>query len=128
MRYLLDTHTFMWADSDPSRLSTKAAAAISDPENTILISLVSIWEIQIKHQLGKLPLAIPLNEIIERQRNENAFELLPITLPHVLALDGIPLHHRDPFNRLLIAQAQVEGLTLISHDSLMTQYPVQVLW
>jgi PIN domain nuclease of toxin-antitoxin system len=128
MRYLLDTHAFMWADSDPSRLSAKVATAISDPENTIFVSLVSIWEIQIKHQLGKLPLAIPLNEIIERQQNENALKLLPISLPHILSLAVLPLHHRDPFDRLLIAQARFEGLTLISHDSIMTQYAVHVLW
>jgi PIN domain nuclease of toxin-antitoxin system len=118
----------MWADSNPSQLSAKAVAAISDPENTIFVSLVSIWEIQIKHQLGKLPLTMALNAIIERQQRENGIELLPVRLSHILELDKLPLHHRDPFDRLLIAQARIEGLTFISHDSVMAQYPVQVLW
>lgn len=128
MKYLLDTHAFMWADSNSSQLSKSAKAEISDPDNMIFVSLVSIWEIQIKHQLGKLPLTGELNAIVERQQQENGIELLPIQLSHIIELDNLPLLHRDPFDRLLIAQARVGGLTLISHDSVMAQYPVQVLW
>ncbi len=128
MNYLLDTHTFIWADVNPARLSAKATSLIEDKRNIIWVSLASIWEIQIKNHIGKLDLSIPLKEIIERQHRDNAIDLLPITLPHVLQLDSLPLHHRDPFDRLLIAQAQVEDLTLISHDSLFSHYPVKVVW
>ena len=128
MRYLLDTHTFLWWNMKSSRLSPRAVELCQDKANTLLLSLASVWEIQIKLQLGKLQLTAPLAEVIKKQREENLIELLPIELPHVLGLANLPDHHKDPFDRMLIAQAISEGLILISHDPRMTQYPVQVVW
>jgi len=128
MKYLLDTHTFLWWDTQSSQLSPKAFALCSDKTNTLLLSLASVWEIQIKSQLGKLTLPKSLAEIVERQQQTNQIELLPITLTHILALSQLPDHHRDPFDRLLIAQARVENISIISNDSVFRQYAVQVVW
>ena len=128
MNLLLDTHIFIWAVSDSSKLSTQARHLIEDPQNVKWFSLVSAWEIQIKSQIGKLSLDIPLQELIRQQREKNNLQVLPITLPHVLALDSLPLHHRDPFDRLLIAQAIQEKLILISHDHIFASYDVPVIW
>jgi PIN domain nuclease of toxin-antitoxin system len=127
MKLLLDTHTFVWWVSDPAKLSSKALAQCLDPANTVLFSVVSMWEIQIKNQLGKLTLARPLADIVATQQL-NQFQLISLDLGHVLALDALPMHHRDPFDRILIAQAQVEDAVLVSHDALIAQYPVRVLW
>ena len=128
MRYLLDTHVFNWLDSEPHKLSPKVASLCTDRANQIVVSLVSIWEIQIKFQLGKLELNRPLITLVQEQQQINQIELLPISLEHILALDNLPYHHRDPFDRLLIAQAISEGLTLITHDALVVQYPVKTEW
>lgn len=123
----MDTHTFIWYDDEPTRLSSKALSLIDDKANTILLSLVSIWEIQIKLQLGKLNLRAPFKQVIEEQQ-ANQIELLPIEVSHILAVGQLPLHHRDPFDRLLIAQAQIENIPLLSHDPIFAAYPVQVIW
>jgi PIN domain nuclease of toxin-antitoxin system len=128
MKLLFDTHTFLWWDSEPTRLSATALAACQDTANLLLISVASIWEIQIKRQLGRLQLSLPLEELIDSQRHANQVDVLPVTLPHVLALETLPAYHKDPFDRLLIAQTNVEGAILVSHDRLLTQYPVSVLW
>jgi PIN domain nuclease of toxin-antitoxin system len=128
MRYLLDTHAFIWADSEPEKLSVEVATFIQDPNNVIFISVASVWEMQIKLQTGKLTLRMPLVDIVQHQQKTNRIETLPITLRHVLALADLPLHRKDPFDRLLIAQAQVETLTLISHDPMFAHFPVQVVW
>lgn len=128
MRYLLDTHTFLWWNKQSTKLSVAVLNLFQDRSNTLLLSLASVWEIQIKIQLGKLSLPAPLVEIIEKQQQANQIELLPITLPHILALEHLPQHHRDPFDRLLIAQARVEGMSIISDDALFSQYPVQLIW
>lgn len=127
MKLLLDTHAFIWWDSDQSRLSAAALAAIRDPANEVLLSVVSVWEMQIKSQLGKLPLAQPLPVIIAQQQT-NGVKVLDITLPHVLAVESLPAIHKDPFDRLLVAQANIEGATLITSDRIFSQYPVQILW
>lgn len=108
MKLLLDTHTFIWWDSEPARLSPRALALLTERQNTLLLSVISIWEIQIKLQLGKLRLAVPLKEIVESQQQTNNVQILPLTLEHVLALENLPAHHKDPFDRLLVAQAIVE--------------------
>lgn len=100
MKFLLDTHTFIWWDSEPAKLSPHALALCQDRHNVFLLSVVSVWEMQIKLQLGKLTLALSLREIIESQRQTNNIEILPITLAHVLALEKLPTHHKDPFDRL----------------------------
>jgi PIN domain nuclease of toxin-antitoxin system len=128
MKVLLDTHAFIWWDGAPDKLSPQARAACQDRTNLLLFSVASAWEMQIKLQLGKLHLRLPLAEVIASQQQTNDIQVLPIVLSHVLALQGLPAHHRDPFDRLLIAQANAEEATLISHDSVFADYPVQVLW
>jgi PIN domain nuclease of toxin-antitoxin system len=128
MKFLLDTHAFIWWDSDPTKLPPSILALCQDSANTLFVSVASVWEMQIKIQLGKLKLTVPLAEIIERQQHTNQIEILPVNLSHVLALDSLPSHHKDPLNRLLIAQAQVEGAALLSGDAIMAQYPIVVQW
>jgi PIN domain nuclease of toxin-antitoxin system len=128
MRLLLDTHVFIWWDSEPAKLSPRVLALCQDRGNTLLLSVASAWEIQVKMQLGKLKLHVPLSHLIQGQQETNALEILPITLDHVLALDGLPTHHKDPFDRLLLAQSTVEDLILVSKDSEFTNYPVKVIW
>src|SRR5207249_3885037 len=100
MKLLLDTHTFIWWDGDPGKLSPKALALCKDPANTMLFSVASAWEIQIKVRLGKLDLDSPLANIISNQQALNQLEVLPVNLVHVLALDNLPGHDKDPFDRL----------------------------
>lgn len=128
MKLLLDTHTFVWWDSEPDKLSPQALVLCQDRQNTLYLSVASIWEMQIKLQLGKLRLALPLKEIVESQRQTNSVEILPITLAHVLALENLPAHHKDPFDRLLVAQAIVEEAVLVSGDPSVAKYPVRVVW
>ena len=127
MKGLLDTHTFIWWDSDPSRLSASALAFLCNPANVVLLSVVSVWEILIKVPLGKLTLRAPLATILAEQQ-ANGIQILPAYLPHVLALESLPSIHKDPFDRLLIAQANVEGAVLLSADTVISHYPVSVLW
>ena len=104
-----------------------ALAALRDPANTVWLSVVSVWEIVIKAQLGKLNLRLPLPHIVTHQQ-ANGLQVLPVTLPHVLAVEGLPPVHKDPFDRLLVAQAVVEGVELVSADPVFAQYPVRSLW
>jgi PIN domain nuclease of toxin-antitoxin system len=128
MKYPLDTHTFIWWNTDSKKLSPNVYALFQNRSNQLHLSLASVWEMQIKVQIGKLNLPAPLEKILEIQEEKNQIELLPITLKHVLALDHLPLHHRDPFDRMLIAQAQYEEMTVISHDVQLSQYNVQIIW
>ena len=128
MKVLLDTHTFIWWDSNPSRLSSLVLTLCHDPATTILLSVASVWEMQIKLQLGKLILTLPLADIVTSQQQTNGIDILPVALAHVLALQSLPTPHKDPFDRLLVAQANVEGAVLLSADSIFAQYPVTVLW
>ena len=127
MKLLLDTHAFIWWDSDPTQLSAQALAALRDPTNEVWLSVASVWEMVIKAQLGKLTLRLPLAEVV-RQQQANGLRALPVTLAHVLAVEGLPPIHKDPFDRVLIAQASVEGAELVSADHVVRQYPVRVLW
>lgn len=128
MRLLLDTHTFIWWVNDSKRLSSKSYEMIIDPENDLLLSLISIWEIQIKSQLGKLSLAAPLAEIIERQLQINKLQLLSLELNHIYTLNQLAHHHQDPFDRLLIPQSIAEQLVLVSKDAIFDRYNVQRIW
>jgi len=128
MRLLLDTHVLLWWHDQPARLTGTAYSAINDLGNDVFLSVVNGWEIQIKAQLGKLTLPKPLRELLQEEQATNGFRLLPVTLEHVYALDSFPLHHRDPFDRLLIAQAHQEGLILVTHDPQFSVYPVPLLW
>lgn len=128
MKLLLDTHTLIWWDSDPAQLSPRVLSMCQDPTNQVIISVVSVWEMQIKIQLGKMKVASPLAHLVEQQVETNGFDLLPIALPHVLRLDLLPLYHKDPFDRLLVAQALEEDAAILSRDSVLASYPVQVIW
>jgi PIN domain nuclease of toxin-antitoxin system len=127
MRYLLDTNAFIWWNGQSKKLSPRAFAICQDPSNVLLVSIASVWEMQIKLQLGKLTLPGSLAEIIEKQHLENQIELLPITLRHILAIGNLPNHHKDPFDRLLIAQTLIEGITL-TDDPRIAEYPIPVVW
>ena len=124
MRLLLDTHIFIWFVLSPSQLSASALAAIQNPQNRVFLSLVSAWEMSIKSGLGKLHLTQPIEAFVEDQARRNRFEILPITLPHIAAVERLPQHHRDPFDRLLIAQSMTEAMPLISADHAFDAYPI----
>ncbi|MGH7171254.1 MAG: type II toxin-antitoxin system VapC family toxin [Gemmataceae bacterium] len=127
MILLLDTHTFMWWDSNPANLSPRALTELRDPANTKWISVVSIWEMVIKSQLGKLTLRLPMSQIVARQQ-ANGLQVLAVSLAHVLAVEGLPAVHKDPFDRLLAAQANVEAAEFVTADPIFARYPVRVLW
>lgn len=128
MKLLLDTHVFIWLDDDYTKLSSPVRDALAEPKNTIYLSLVSIWEMQIKTQLGKLKFSLPLKDKISEQVNENQLQILTISDRHIYELENLPHNHRDPFDRLLIAQARIEKMTLITHDSQIKKYSVTTLW
>ncbi len=125
MKYLLDTHVFIWLDTSSDKLSERVHKIISIRDNFLFLSLVSIWEIQIKFQLGKLALKTSLTEVIDSQQKRNSIYLLGITLPHILALAGLANHHRDPFDRLLIAQARMEEMIFLTDDQEISKYEVK---
>ena len=128
MRLLLDTGVLIWWDSASSKLSQKAGSALRDASNDVFVSVVNAWEMQIKAQIGKLEQNKPWQDVLADQIQVNGFRLLRVELAHVAALDRLPLHHRDPFDRLLIAQAIHENLTLVSSDPKFSAYPVSLLW
>ena len=128
MKLLLDTHAFIWWFSEPEKLSPKASALLADVNNDLLLSAASVWEMQIKIQLGKLKFTVSLRELVESQEQTNGVQVLPVGLEHVLALDALPAHHKDPFDRLLMAQANVEDAFLVSGDPAFSSYPVKLLW
>jgi PIN domain nuclease of toxin-antitoxin system len=126
VRQLLDTHTFLWFVMGNPRITPKIRAQIEDNEN--FVSIVSVWEIAIKYGIGKLNLELPFDDFIDRQIVPNGIQLLDIKLEHLKVVAALPLHHRDPFDRLLIAQSIVEEIVLISADSVFSLYPVQRMW
>lgn len=127
MNGLLDTHNFIWTNSNPDRLSPQSRDFIEDESNHLYLSIASVWEIQIKIQSGKLSLKYTLLETIRHQREANGIEILPISLPHIYEIRELPLHHRDPFDCVLIAQARIENLILLSVDDVFSQYSVPLL-
>lgn len=128
MALLLDTHAFIWWAEAPERLPAGLIARLSDPAEVLLLSMASLWEMQIKIALGKLVMQRPLRAVVEEQQAENGIDLLDIAPRHVWALDTLPLAHGDPFDRLLIAQAHCDRLTLVSRDSQFDAYPIRRLW
>lgn len=122
MRCLLDTHTFLWFVFNSSQLSAAAQSHIADPKNDVLLSVVSIWEIAIKVSIGRLSLSGDIVQFCEDEANANSFSVLPILSKHIRPVQSLPLHHRDPFDRLLIAQSMVEGAALLSADSAFEAY------
>ena len=127
MTILLDTHAFIWWDGDADRLPQSAFDAIRSPENDVFVSVVSLWEMQIKAMLGKLALRAPLEQILDDQE-ANSISVLDLTTAHVLALGSLPSHHRDPFDRMLAAQALSENAVLATRDRVLTDYPIRTLW
>ena len=128
MRLLLDTHTFLWFITADTQLSSTAEKAVRKLGNEAFLSVASVWEIAIKVNLGRLPIPQPLETFIPEQLRLNHITLLPVELSHTFEVAGMPLHHRDPFDRIIIAQAQVEDLDLVSADVAFDQYAVRRLW
>ncbi|MDP2832536.1 MAG: type II toxin-antitoxin system VapC family toxin [Pseudomonadota bacterium] len=128
MKVLLDTQALLWFLLDDPRLSRKALDCIADPDNDILISPASHWEIAIKISIGKYKLTEDFEAFFSREIRNNGFLVLPIEIRHTAALSKLPFHHRDPFDRLIIAQSQAEGILLISSDTLFDHYGVRRLW
>lgn len=128
MKLLLDTHTFLWWITDSPRLSEHARQLIAHGDNEVLFSAASGWEIAIKTGLGRLSLPDDAERFITEQLARNSFLVLPIQLSHALRVMALPDHHRDPFDRLLVAQAQVENLPILSSDPQIVRYDVEVIW
>ena len=128
MNLLLDSHTFIWVYDQQHKLSQPALQAMSNPANALFLSAASVWEIQIKIMNDKLKFQDPLTDIIVEQQQINGLQILPIELSHALYLENLPLHHKDPFDRLLISQAIVENMTLVSADTNFENYQVNLLW
>lgn len=125
---MLDTHVFMWWINDDGRLSEVARDLLSDGGNEVLFSVASGWEMAIKIGLGKLTVTGNLGSYLSERLTENAMEVLPVCLSHAVGVTELPHHHRDPFDRLLVAQAIIEGISLLSADPHLSQYPVEVIW
>lgn len=121
MRLLLDTHVALWALTDDPRLSQRARALIADPENDVLVSAASVWEVAIKHALGRGDMPISGDQALDWFR-QAGYQLLPIAPEHAAAVEHLPDHHRDPFDRMLVAQATAEPLRLLTHDPLVLRY------
>jgi PIN domain nuclease of toxin-antitoxin system len=128
MKALLDTHAFLWWITNDSRLSARVLHLVRDPSASIFLSVASGWEIAIKVGLGKLELTDNLNEFIQDQLTANRIDVLSVQMNHALFVHKLPKHHRDPFDRLLVAQSLIEGVPLITSDPLIRQYPVQTIW
>jgi PIN domain nuclease of toxin-antitoxin system len=125
---LFDTHSFIWWADEPARLSPSALAALKDEDNRLFLSDASIWEMQIKVQLGKMKLKLPIRDLIESQQRDNDLEILHISTEHILGLDKLPFHHKDPFDRLLISQSIAERSTIVTADRAFLVYPAKLLW
>ena len=121
MKLLLDTHLLLWAAGEPKRLSKTARALINNPENELLFSAASLWEVAIKSRLGRRDFKADVR-VLRRGLLDNGYSELPIASDHVVAIESLPPVHKDPFDRMLVAQAIVEGITLLTSDSLVGEY------
>ena len=122
MRLLLDTHVWLWWNTEPERLSAAARRQISDPRNEVFLSAASVWEIAIKQRLGKLPLREPVSSYITRRLAADDVRPLPISVDHAAGVETLELRHHDPFDRILIVQARHEGLRLLTADEQVLSY------
>ncbi|HUH05387.1 MAG TPA: type II toxin-antitoxin system VapC family toxin [Kofleriaceae bacterium] len=127
MKLLLDTHVLLWSATEPDRLSVEARTALEDGANDVLVSIISAWEIAIKQSLGKLELAKPAEQWLPAVLERTGFEVAELGLAAALRVRGLAWHHRDPFDRFLIAQALEEGYTIVTHDGVFAAYGVAVL-
>ncbi|WP_017314895.1 type II toxin-antitoxin system VapC family toxin [Mastigocladopsis repens] len=128
MRLLLDTHTFIWFFTGNTKISNQARALIENQDNEKLLSTASVWEMAIKQSTGKLSFHLPFEVFIKQQLSLNDFNLLDIKIDHLAVVATLPFHHRDPFDRLLIAQSIVDKIPILSIDSAFDAYPVERLW
>ena len=128
MKYLLDTHAFLWFVTDDNRLSSKAKSIIQDSNNEIYFSAASAWEISIKKKLGRLKFGKNLESFIVEQLTENSFSPLAITVSHSLYTEKLPQIHKDPFDRIMISQSKVENMVLITRDKEIREYKVSTVW
>lgn len=128
MKILLDSHALIWAVDDPSKLGRQADAALRDSSNEVFVSAGTAWELSIKIGLGKLTLSLPFRQWMARSMTDLGVSLLQITVGHADEQSRLPKHHGDPFDRLLIAQARVEDLTIVSSDAVFDQYGATRIW
>jgi PIN domain nuclease of toxin-antitoxin system len=128
MRLLIDTHCWLWMQVSPEKLNDKARELLVDPANALLLSAASSWEIAIKYALGKLPLPAPPASYVPDRLRSSGVTPLAVSHIHALAVAELPDHHRDPFDRLLVAQAHLDGLTLLTADRTLDAYDVQIIW
>lgn len=128
MNYLLDTHAFIWWNENSPKLPGHVRQTLSDRSNQIWLSHASVWELQIKIQLGKLKLGAPLADLMDQESRVNRLRLLSISYDDILKLDSLPMHHRDPFDRMIIAQALTGGFHLVACDSEFPAYGVPLFW
>lgn len=126
MRVLLDTHTFLWAITDESRLSARARSLMAAADSWF--SVASVWEVIVKCRSGKLALPLPVGPFLTSELKASGIRVLPITLDHVLRVETLDLHHRDPFDRILMAQGLEERIPIVTSDPLFARYPVEVIW
>ncbi len=128
MRLLLDTHTLIWFITDDAQLNSHALQLIKDADNEIFVSVASLWEMAIKFSTGKLNIGQPFEVLFPFQLQHNNFELLPISIEHLRVVSTLPFHHRDPFDRLIIAQSQVEEMPVVNVDEVFNLYDVEREW
>ncbi len=128
MRILVDTHAFLWAITADARLSHRARELYLDESNETHLSVASLWEVVTKVLIGKLTLPIPIEAYLRNQLSKNRILVLPIRAEHVFRLSTIPLLHRDPFDRIILAQSLQEGLPILSNDDILRRYSAQVIW
>lgn len=128
MKVLIDTHAFLWFAWNDSKLSVKAWDIIANQENDVLLSAASAWELAIKVSQGKLTLTQPFNVFLPRQLSMNTLTLLPITLPHIECVAQLPLFHKDPFDRMIVAQSLTESIPVVSADAVLDNYGIRRIW
>jgi len=128
MRLLLDTHAFIWYTTDSSRLTATGRSLIDNGENDILLSTASVWEMAIKHSIGRLTFSMPFMEFIKQQIAVNRIDILEITFDHIEVVASLPLHHRDPFDRLIIAQSMAQQIPILSLDAIFDAYAIARVW
>ena len=127
MRYLIDTHILIWHGENNPALKSETALLLNDPSNEILVSFASIWEIAIKASIGKLELGFPIGRL-EQILSQHGFTIIPFEFRHFEAVSNLPFFHNDPFDRMIIAQAQTENIEIITHDNRFKHYSVKVVW
>jgi len=129
MKYILDTHVFFWwVNGEDESISEVVHEIIKEPSNELYLSIASVWEMMIKCQIGKLELPEPYEEFITNQLKINGISLLPVNIEHACGLQRLPLHHRDPFDRMILSQAACEEYTILSKDCILPKYEVRVIW